>query len=75
MNRFTREVLEKRYKEAREERDKLKADNKWLEREVNRLKKQISKLEKDLLEMSYLVEIKIDEVIGENNGRKSKSNY
>lgn len=60
MNRYTREVLERRYKEAREERDKLKADNKWLEREVNRLKKQISKLEKDITEMACLLDVKME---------------
>lgn len=61
MNRYTYPVLERRYKEVREERNRLKADNKWLEREVNRLKKQISKLEKDITEMAYLLDVKIEE--------------
>ena len=60
MNRYTYPVLERRYKEARATRDKLKADNKWLEREVNRLKKQISKLEKDITEMACLLDVKIE---------------
>lgn len=59
MNRYTYPVLERRYKEVRATRDKLKADNKWLEREVNRLKKQISKLQKDITEMAYLLDVKM----------------
>lgn len=61
MNRYTYPVLERRYKEVRATRDKLKADNKWLEREVNRLKKEVKKLQKDITEMACLLDVKIEE--------------
>ena len=75
MNRISYPILKKRYDEARKVRDKFRDENLELAREIKKLNKQVEKLEKDLLEMSYLLEIKIDEIRGECSGGKSESNY
>lgn len=59
MNRFTREVLEKKYEEVRKARNILRDENLELGKEIKKLNKQVAKLQKDILDMSYLLEAKI----------------
>lgn len=59
MNRFTREVLEKKYEEVRKARNILRDENLELGKEIKKLNKQVARLQKDILDMSYLLEAKI----------------
>lgn len=60
MSRLSREILERRYKEVRETRDKYRDENLVLAREIKKLNKQVSKLENDLIELSRLLDVKIE---------------
>lgn len=59
MNRFTRKVLEKKYEEVRKARNILRDENLELGKEIKKLNKQVARLQKDILDMSYLLEAKI----------------
>ena len=64
MNRFSRPVLEKKYLELRQARDELKIKNAELLKEINKLNIQVNKLQKDLIEITYLLDVK--DLLGEN---------
>lgn len=55
MYKYSREILEKKYKEVRDTRDILRADNKWLVRERERLMNEIKDIKKELLEYKLLL--------------------
>lgn len=60
MNRLSREILEKRYNELRRARDILRDENKELQKEIKILNDQVKKLKEDMLEMTYLLDTKIE---------------
>ena len=55
MYRLSKDVLEKRYRKVRKERDVLKSDLKWWKKECEISSNELNKVKKELLEYKLLL--------------------
>ena len=55
MYRLSKDVLEKRYRKVRKERDVLKSDLKWWKKECEISNNELDKVKKELLEYKLLL--------------------
>ena len=55
MYRLSKDVLEKRYRKVRKERDVLKSDLKWWKKECGISSNELNKVKKELLEYKLLL--------------------